>query len=341
MLSAKMDSPACIDVAPFLEYYSSRSLTEPLPPHLLDTGRLLMESFHHTGIVFVKDPRMDEADNQAFIDLMQAFYADLAAENAKANPEEKPLTESKILWCVNEKPQELEEFPNWAPSEYPEFKSTLDKWGETLLLGLKTVTSFFEKAAGLTPGTISQKFENANHILNPSGFDLAELGLGSVLTTIHFDISFITVHGNSRFPVFSVWLRDGSTIDVEIPEGLLMFQAGKIFEYITGGYVLAGNHIVKHTPKTAVAVESARAALSTDPELLRRALWKINSSMFGNFQQDQTVELIPEFESLCPDSVEETRAKYPLLRFDDYVSHAETELARLQEAYDRVNRQDL
>mmetsp|Transcript_10299 Transcript_10299/g.20060 ORF Transcript_10299/g.20060 Transcript_10299/m.20060 type:complete len:323 (+) Transcript_10299:283-1251(+) len=319
-----MDRPICLDIAPFIDYFNSHSPASELPAELSDMCRQLMESFHHTGIVFVRDPRVNEQDNQDFIDVMQRFYTELAAK-AESEPDGKPLSEGRILWCVKSDGDPVD-FPNWFPENIPEFKERLDKWGATLLSSLKTVTLMVERGLGIEPGTISSRFANANHMLNPSGFDLNLRGPGSVLTTIHYDMSFITVHGNSRFPVFTVWLRDGRTVDVEIPEGLLMFQAGMIFEYMTGGYALAGHHIVTHSEKTAEVVERARAD--------GKSLWKINSSMFGNIQQDQTIELIPGLEHLYSASVADTRAKYPTLSLNGFTRRESKALTKMQAAYD-------
>ena len=41
-----------------------------------------------------------------------------------------------------------------------------------------------------------------------------------------------------------MWLRDGRRVPVVIPEGCLLLQAGKQFEWLTGGYVQAGMHEV-------------------------------------------------------------------------------------------------
>jgi hypothetical protein len=316
-----MDYPACIDITPFLQHYSLHDLSDSLTEELQEMCRVLLESFHHTGIVFVKDPRMNEADNQVFIDMMQKYYEDLAARIQREENPDQPFTEGRILWAIEDHPNE-ESWPNFIAKDVPEWESILNRWGRTFLEGLKTITSMFEKGSGLPLGTISWKFASATHILNPSGFDLDVMGLGTVLTTIHYDMSYITVHGNSRFPVFSAWLRDGRKVDIEIPEGYLMFQAGKIFEHITGGYVLAGHHIVLHSDTTALAVAQAKAA--------GKSVWKINSAMFGNFQTTQLIELIPQLEAHYTAPLEETQAKYPSLTLSEFTRRENGKLAELQ-----------
>jgi hypothetical protein len=323
-----MDYPTSIDITPFLQHYSLHDLSDSLTEELEEMCRVMIESFHHTGIVFVKDPRMNEGDNSVFIDMMQKFYADLAARIQREENPDKPFSEGKILWAIEDQPNE-DSWPDFIPTDVPEWESVMNRWGRTLLEGLKTITCMFEKGTGLPLGTIANKFAHATHILNPSGFDLSVMGRGTVLTTVHYDISYITVHGNSGFPVFSIWLRDGRKVDVEIPEGYLMFQAGMIFEHITGGYVLAGHHIVLHSDKTALAVAQAKAS--------GKSVWRINSSMFGNFETTQLIELIPQLEAHYTASLEETQAKYPSLTLKEYSRRVSSNLAEVQSSYEAAS----
>lgn len=73
------------------------------------------------------------------------------------------------------------------------------------------------------------------------------------------DLNFLTIHGRSRFPGLYIWLRDGRRAAVKVPEQCLLVQAGKQFEYISGGYVLAGFHEVVVAPSTQRAIEAAKA----------------------------------------------------------------------------------
>ena len=68
------------------------------------------------------------------------------------------------------------------------------------------------------------------------------VGLNTVLAGFHYDLNFLTVHGKSRFPGLKVWTRAGHVVVPKIPPGHLFLQAGKQFEYLTGGHVLAGFH---------------------------------------------------------------------------------------------------
>jgi isopenicillin N synthase-like dioxygenase len=74
----------------------------------------------------------------------------------------------------------------------------------------------------------------------------------------------MTIHGKSRYPGLSVWTRDWKKKSVKIPTGCLFVQAGKSFEQITGGYVLAGFHEVIYTEATRLAVEKRKALLEEE-----------------------------------------------------------------------------
>lgn len=85
------------------------------------------------------------------------------------------------------------------------------------------------------------------HLLAPTGSDLEKNEVGAVFAGYHYDISFLTIHGKSRYPGLYAWTRENTKLQCKVPEGCLLLQAGKTFEHITGGYVLAGFHEVMYT----------------------------------------------------------------------------------------------
>lgn len=103
----------------------------------------------------------------------------------------------------------------------------------------------------------------------------------------HTDLNFMTIHGRSRFPGLFIWTRDGTKRMVKVPEGCLLVQAGKQFEYLTAGEVLAGFHEVVVVEETQAAIERARAA--------ERSLWRISSTVFGHIASDQSIAPLEKF----------------------------------------------
>jgi hypothetical protein len=350
-----MDQPACIDISPFLEFYGAHDLSEAPTAEVADLCRQVMLSFYHTGVLIVKDPRVIDTDNHAFLDMMERYYEQarvrvfngeklaeahpeigfnvgvapafveksrnhcdrmrqMSADNAPQSPC-PPQFDAKwrYMWRIGEFADEpgKQEILNEVPEGFPEWESTMDGWGAQLLRGILTVVNMFEKASGLEPRLLTDRMFKGAHLLGPTGSNLAELGLGTVLAAFHYDLCFMTVHGKSRFPGLSIWLRDGTKTEVPVPEGHLLFQAGKMFEHVTGGYVLAGFHEVVHTEKTSAAVERARAA--------GRSLWRVSSTMFGHLRSSETLEVLPQLAHLLPTSLEEATAKYPPLNVGEFV----------------------
>ena len=60
----------------------------------------------------------------------------------------------------------------------------------------------------------------------------------------------MTIHGKCRFPGLYIWTSDNKKLLVRIRDGCLLAQAGKQFEWLTGGVVKAGFHEVVVTEET-------------------------------------------------------------------------------------------
>ena len=83
--------------------------------------------------------------------------------------------------------------------------------------------------------------------LAPTGLDLSKMKSGQVMTALHYDFDLMTIHGKPRFGGLFIWLSTGEKVKVSVPEGHLLLQAGKQFEWMTGGHVKAGWHEVVFT----------------------------------------------------------------------------------------------
>ena len=108
---------------------------------------------------------------------------------------------------------------------------------------------------GLPVNTFSDRMKGGAHLLAPTGSDLKKNDVGSIFAGFHYDISFMTIHGKSRYPGLSLWTREWQKVSVKLPAGCLFVQAGATMEHITGGYVKAGLHEVVYTEGTKQAVE--------------------------------------------------------------------------------------
>ncbi len=99
--------------------------------------------------------------------------------------------------------------------------------------------------------------KNGTHKLAPTGSDLVKYDVKTVFAGLHYDFNFLTIHGKSRYPGLFAWLRTGERFTVSVPEGHLLLQAGKEFEYLTGGYIASGFHEVIYTDKVKEARDKA------------------------------------------------------------------------------------
>jgi len=229
---------------------------------------------------------------------------------AKLEEAEKPITECppdldnklRFFWRMGEKPpktdfKQLNADPV-IPKTFPLWTEVMNNWGSLLLQAVGTVAEMAAEGFGVPTDTFTKLMKFGPHLLAPTGSDFNRFGkLGTVLASYHYDLNFLTIHGKSRFPGLFVWTREGKKMAVKVPTGCLLLQAGKQFEWLTGGHVLAGFHEVVVTEKTQEAMEAARKA--------HKSLWRVSSTLFSHIASDNTLEPLGKFHS------EEAVHKYP------------------------------
>lgn len=182
----------------------------------------------------------------------------LAAEDTPMSPL-TPVLDAKwrFMWKIGERPDgAADDFPQVVPAAFPDWEQRMNKWGDKLHQAIGTVSQMAALGMGIDRDAFSRRMEGGAHLLAPTGSDLKKNDVGAVFAGFHYDISFMTIHGKSRYPGLYVWTRDWKKRAVKIPSGCLLIQAGRSFEYITGGYVLAGFHEVIYTDATKQAYEN-------------------------------------------------------------------------------------
>jgi len=232
-------------------------------------------------------------------------------ERIKKLPEnEKPITECppdldnklRFFWRMGERPPKTEfKQLNAAPvipKSFPEWEKVMNNWGSLMITTVGTVAEMAAVGFGMAPETFTKLMKYGPHLLAPTGSDFNRFGkLHTVLASYHYDLNFMTIHGKSRFPGLSVWTRDGKKLAVKVPNNCLLLQAGKQFEWLTGGHVLAGFHEVVVTEKTLEAIEAAKKA--------HKSLWRVSSTLFGHIASDNTLEPLGKF------ATEDAKKHYP------------------------------
>jgi isopenicillin N synthase-like dioxygenase len=241
-------------------------------------------------------------------------------EEDKAHSPQGPDLKERFFWRIGERPTKTD-FPalNAAPvipRNFPEWAEVMNGWGNKLLTAVTTVAEMVALGLGLEQKAFSDLMQYAPHLLAPTGTNLAKYGtLGAIYAGFHYDLSFLTIHGKSRFPGLFIWLRNGKKMLVRVPEGCLLVQGGKQLEILTGGYIEAGYHEVVCVKETLEAIERAKAA--------GRSLWRISSTLFGHIASDNVLQPLGIYGQS-----EEVRQKYPAIKAGHQVQ-AELEVIKL------------
>ncbi|CAN1168978.1 hypothetical protein LINPERPRIM_LOCUS19524 [Linum perenne] len=221
----------------------------------------------------------------------------------------------RYIWRVGPRPsntqfKELNAEPV-IPEGFPEWKGTMDSWGHKMISAMKAVAEMAAIGFGLPKDAFTSLMKQGPLLLAPTGSDLRRYGEeGTVFAGYHYDISFLTIHGRSRFPGLSIWLRNGQKVEVKVPVGCLLIQTGKQIEWLTGGDCLAGMHEVVVTKRTTDAIKLASEQ--------NRSLWRVSSTLFSHIAADAVLKPLGHFAE------SPVASKYPALHAGEFV---EQELA--------------
>lgn len=98
----------------------------------------------------------------------------------------------------------------------------MDTWGNTLLDAVHQAAEMAAIGMGVEKSTFAKHLEGGAHLLAPTGSDLQKNDVGTIFAGFHYDISFMTIHGKSRYPGLYVWLRNGQKLQVKVPDGCLL-----------------------------------------------------------------------------------------------------------------------
>lgn len=334
--STAMDGVPVIDITAFVEKGGDEAAC-----------KAIADALHTFGCLVVKDPRVEAAANDTFLDLMERYFAQSDGAT-DARPElhyqvgvtpsevekprahcafgkslnDAPVSECppvpdakwRFFWRIGSRPKASAFAELNAPAIEPaafagEWRPKMDGWGEKLVGTARTVAEMAALGFGLERRAFADKMVDAPHLLAPTGSDLKELAaedaasdppqtvrragepvrLNTVLAGFHYDLNFLTVHGKSRFPGLKVWTRAGDVTAPKIPPGHLFLQAGKQFEYLTGGHVLAGFHeVIAHAKCAAAARDAVANARST---------WRVSSTLFAHCSSDASLAPLAHFDT--------------------------------------------
>lgn len=204
----------------------------------------------------------------------------------------------RFFWPVGERPTELaNDIPRVHPRNFPEWENKMDGWGTHMITAIETAAEMSAIGMGLPQETFTEKMNKGQHLLSPTASDLMKYDVGTNFAGFHYDLNFITIHGKSRYPGLYIWLRDWTKMACKIPQGCLLMQAGRMFEWMTGGYVLSGFHEVVYTDATK-AVRDQNIKDNEEGKLKRKSTWRISSTLFSHIRYDVDISPLPELKHL-------------------------------------------
>lgn len=240
----------------------------------------------------------------------------------KQNPENKaqlPVEADpkwRYFWRIGDRLEQTEynklNRENVVPENFKDtWPKTMDKWGEKMLKVVKKVTKLIEIGLELNDGVFTELLEGGSHLLAPTGTDISRYNKeNTIYAGYHYDISFFTIHGKSRYPGLNIWTKDGQKQEVKIPDGCLILQVGKQLEWLTGGYFSAGYHEVICKKST---IEKMK---------VNKSNWRISSTLFAHVNSDKYLEPIKKFRN------EISVLMYPKIKEGQFIENEliETEL---------------
>jgi isopenicillin N synthase-like dioxygenase len=213
----------------------------------------------------------------------------------------------RFFWRIGKRPKSTEyEDLNAEPVVPEAFKDgwseVMDKWGNQLLQSVLDISEAVSFGLSLPEDYLRKKMECGPHLLAPTGTDLHKYGdKNTVMAGYHTDLNFITCHGKSRYPGLYIWLRDGTKMEVRIPDGCLLMQCGQQLEYLTGGFCMAGYHEVIVSENTRRVIEEKKKA--------NKSLWRVSSTLFSHLRSDDWLEPLPQYSN----------EEYPRIKVGDQV----------------------
>lgn len=187
-------------------------------------------------------------------------------------------------------PKDLPE--NLVITDIKNFNSICHEWGSRLVKTARLVAEMLEIAMGLETNTFNKLLDGGEHILSPTGTDLTILEENKVISQLHYDLNFLTIHGPSSYPGLYIWLNGEAPkkLSVIAPEGCFLIQNGRQIEIMTGGYLNAGFHEVINSK------EAKDAAM--DNKKNGGSGFRVGSIVFSQVKGDLILEPLDMFRNL-------------------------------------------
>jgi len=148
----------------------------------------------------------------------------LAPEDTPVSPM-TPIYDHKwrFMWKIGERPEgAADDFPQVIPEGFQDWETKMNKWGGKLYSAVDIIAQMAAIGMSVPKDTFTKRMQGGAHLLAPTGSDLIKNDVGTIFAGFHYDISFMTIHGKSRYPGLSVWTREWKKKAVKIPHGCLL-----------------------------------------------------------------------------------------------------------------------
>jgi isopenicillin N synthase-like dioxygenase len=197
----------------------------------------------------------------------------------------------RYFWRVGEALKDTEwsklNSENVIPENFKDsWEKTMNTWGEKMLSLIKKVTTLIEIGLDLDEHQLTNLLNKGSHLLAPTGTNVSQYNeINTIYAGYHYDISFLTIHGKSRYPGLNIWTKNGDKLEVKVPDGCLILQVGKQLEWVTGGYFQAGYHEV-------ICKESTVKKLNEN-----KSNWRVSSTLFAHINSEEFIQPMKQFRN--------------------------------------------
>lgn len=207
---------------------------------------------------------------------------------------DKPSCENKwrYLYAVGElRPKKDDKFldpENKNPEDFPEFENVMSSWGNQLLRAGETVSEMIAVGFKMERDSFLKKTKGAHSLLSPSAINLKGLNEETVISSIHYDFNFLTLHASCGFPGLYIWNRYNKRIPVDIPNDCLLVQNGEMLERLTSGYLKKSLHEVVFDNRLKSVLEQMKIGNEKD-------VWRTSSTFFMHCASEELLDPIGVF----------------------------------------------
>ena len=341
-----MDAPELVDLTEMLQYLSNPDPTSISSSLLSDCSRV-SNSFHHTGVLVIRDPRVNENENWSFINMLEQYYLRASSQfySSQLVPEIKP----ELHYQVGATPEKVEKARNhcnrmqnlpeserptsecppraddkwryfWRIGDFPEGKSNYEypnvvpedfpDWTETM----NKWGNFMSQAIE----TVVKMFEVAHNIQPGRIVDMMR-GAPHLLAPTGADLEKFGMGS-----IFAGFHYDLNFITIhgksKFPGLYVWLRNGKrVGVKILDGCLilqagimfekLTGGYVMAGFHEVIYDQNTAEAVERAKNE--GRPRWRVSSTLFGHLRYDVVISPMSEFEAVMPTSLEEAQKKYP------------------------------